>query len=200
VSHLEVLESELREFEIELPPSQTRILAAYCDELSRWNKRINLTGLAGADMVRRLVVEPVWIGLQLKPAGVVADIGSGNGSPAIPLHVACSLQTSHLIEARAKRAAFLRYVAATLKLSGLQIHKARFEEVAKSLGNLDWITLQGVGLDAELIASIQEAVSATTTIVWITSSRMKAPIEPVTTLRVPVTDTQVFLFHARGSL
>lgn len=195
MSHLEVLESELRQFQIELPPLQTRVLAAYCDELSRWNKKINLTGLTGVEMVRRLVIEPVWIGLQLKPTGVLADIGSGNGSPAIPLHVACPLQTSHLIEARAKRAAFLRHVVTTLKLSGLQIHKARFEEAAKSLGNLDWITLQGVALDTELIDSMRQLSSTTTTIVWITSFGMQPPLKPAKTLRVPFTDTQVFLFH-----
>src|SRR5207247_8684869 len=116
------------------------------DELHRWNKKINLTGLSGIEMVRRLVVEPVWIGLQLKPTGVLADIGSGNGSPAIPLHVVCELQTSHLIEARTKRAAFLRPVATTLKLSGLQVHKARFQEVSKTLGRVDWIPLRVVPL------------------------------------------------------
>jgi 16S rRNA (guanine(527)-N(7))-methyltransferase RsmG len=195
VSHLEVLESELRKFEIDLPSPEKVALAMYCDELHRWNKKINLTGLTGADMVRRLVVEPVWIGLQLKPTGVLADIGSGNGSPAIPLHVVCGLQESHLIEVRTKRAAFLRHVATTLKLSGLQIHKARFEEVAKSFGQIDWITLQGVALEAELIDSIKQASSATTTVAWITSLSVQASLKPEETFRVPFTDTQVLLFH-----
>ena len=194
--HLEVLESELRKFEIDLASRQKLALAAYCDELDRWNEKINLTGLTGAEMVRRLVVEPVWIGLQLKPTGVFVDIGSGNGSPAVPLHVVCGLQTSHLIEARTKRAAFLRHVATTLKLSGLQVHKARFEEVAKSLGTMDWITLQGVALEAELIDSIRQVSSTTTTVVWITSSEVHAPLNPEKILHVPFTNTQVFLFHA----
>src|SRR5205823_4516510 len=96
---------------------QKLALAAYCEELARWNKKINLTGLSSADMVHRLVTEPVWIGLQLKPAGILADIGSGNGSPAIPLRVVCPFAACHLIEARTKRAAFLRHIATTLKLS-----------------------------------------------------------------------------------
>jgi 16S rRNA (guanine527-N7)-methyltransferase len=195
VPHLEVLQSELRKFEIELASSQKLTLAAYCDELSRWNQKINLTGLSGVEMVRRLVVEPVWIGLQLKPTGVLADIGSGNGSPAIPLHVVCELQTSHLIEVRTKRAAFLRHVATTLKLSGVLVQKARFEELAKSLGPIDWVSLQGVALEAKLLDSIKQVRSATTNIVWITSSGMQAPFEPAKTLRVPFTDTQVFVFH-----
>lgn len=195
MSHLEVLESELRKFQIELASPQKLTLAAYCDQLSHWNKKINLTGLTGVDMVRRLVVEPVWIGLQLQPAGVLADIGSGNGSPAIPLHVVCQMQTCHLIEARTRRAAFLRHVATTLTLSGVQVHKARFKEVAESLGRIDWISLQGVALEAELIDSIRQISSTTTTVVWITSLGMQTPLKPARTLRVPFTDTQVFLFN-----
>jgi len=196
VSHLEVLESELRKFEIDLAAPKKLALAAYCDELHRWNKKINLTALTGAEMVRRLVVEPVWIGLQLKPTGVLADIGSGNGSPAIPLDVVSGLQTCHLIEARTKRAAFLRHVATTLKLSALLVHKARFDEVAKSLGPIDWITLQGVALESELIDSIKQVSSTTTAIVWITSLGVAAPLHPERTLHVPFTNTQVFVFHA----
>jgi 16S rRNA (guanine(527)-N(7))-methyltransferase RsmG len=195
VSHLELLELELRTFEIELPSSQKLSLAAYCDELSRWNKKINLTGLSGAGMVRRLVVEPVWIGLQLDLSGVLADVGSGNGSPAIPLHVVCSLQVSHLIEARTKRAAFLRHIATTLKLSGVQVHRDRFEDVSGGLGQVDWVTLQAVALQAELIDSIKQISSVTTNIVWITSSTVEPPLKPIRTLRVPITDTQVFVFN-----
>ena len=125
---------------------------------------------------------------------MLVDIGSGNGSPAIPLHVVSQLQISHLVEVRAKRAAFLRHVAATLKLAGLQVHRTRFEEVAARLGRADWITLQGVALEPELMESIRQITVPTTTIVWITSLAMQPPVQPRKTLRVPFTDTQVFLF------
>src|SRR5438094_7814509 len=107
---LEVLESELRHFQIDLSGNQKRLLARYCDELVHWNKKINLTGLSGANMVRRLVVEPVWVGLQLKALGNLVDIGSGNGSPAVPLHVLCKFQNVHLAQARSKGLEFLRHV------------------------------------------------------------------------------------------
>jgi 16S rRNA (guanine527-N7)-methyltransferase len=195
VSHREVLESELRKFQIDLPVAQKLTLAAYCDELVRWNKKINLTGLTGSDMVRRLVVEPVWIGLELKLSGILADIGSGNGSPAIPLHVACGLRRSHLIEARGKRAAFLRHIITTLKVPAVAVHRARFDEAVTNLGNVDWITLQGVAFTAELIDSMRRIATTTTTIVWITSSGANAGLRPLATHRVPLTGTEVFLFR-----
>src|SRR5256885_1998553 len=45
VSHADLLERELDLFGIELLPHQKVVLAGYCDELARWNKKINLTAL-----------------------------------------------------------------------------------------------------------------------------------------------------------
>ena len=195
MSHIEVLESELRTFEIELASEQKLALARYCDELVRWNKKMNLTGLSGTDMVRRLIVEPLWIGHQLKPQGIFADIGSGNGSPAIPLHVVCKFSKAHLVEVRARKGAFLRHIATTLKLSGVIVHRARFEAIASGLKPLDWITLQGVALTEELLNSIRNIASATTNVVWISSRDTRSPSNPVRTLRVPFTGTSVLLFR-----
>ena len=113
---LEVLEKELGRFQLELSSNQLSTMARYCDELVRWSAKMNLTGLAGAELVRRLVVEPAWIATQLRLSGTLLDIGSGNGSPAIPLHVCCRFWKCHLIEARTKRAAFLRHVTMALRL------------------------------------------------------------------------------------
>jgi 16S rRNA (guanine(527)-N(7))-methyltransferase RsmG len=198
VSSLEVLEPELRNFEIDLAVPQKQLLARYCDELIRWNKRINLTGLSGVDLVRRLVLEPVWTGLQLKPQGILADIGSGNGSPAMPLHIVCNFRAAHLIEARTKRAAFLRHLTTTLPLSNVFVHRAKFEGIVAELGPVDWITLQGVALSGGLLDSVKQISSATTNIVWITSSGVEVPVNPARTLRIPCTGTQVFLFRVNG--
>lgn len=195
MSHIGVLESELRTFEIELASQQKLALASYCDELVHWNKKMNLTGLGGHDMVRRLVVEPLWIGHQLKPQGILADIGSGNGSPAIPLHVLCRFSETHMVEVRARRAAFLRHIATTLKLSGVIVHRSRFETIASELRPLDWITFQGVAFTEGLLNSIRNAATATTNVVWISSPDTRPPAKPVRTFQVPFTATRVLLFR-----
>jgi 16S rRNA (guanine(527)-N(7))-methyltransferase RsmG len=192
---IEVLESELRQFQIDLPQTQKQLLSRYCDELVHWNKKINLTGLSGADMVRRLVIEPVWVGLQLKAQGNLVDIGSGNGSPAVPLHVICKFQKAHLVEARSKRAAFLRHLTTTMPLSDVVVHRARFEDVLSDLNAIDWITLQGVALTSDLLGSVKKISSSTTHIVWISSEDVELPQNPVRTFTVPITGTKVFLFR-----
>ena len=194
MSHLEILEAELQEFLIALSEQQKSLLTRYCDELARWNQKMNLTALQGREMVRRLVVEPAWVGLQLQPKGVLADIGSGNGSPAVPLHIVCPFEKAHLIEARSKRAAFLRHLGSSLQLSGMFVHRARFEEIAPVLGSVEWVTLQGVRLNSQIIDTIWANVPAPTNIVWITSD-VKPPLPPARMLEVPMTATKVFVFQ-----
>jgi 16S rRNA (guanine527-N7)-methyltransferase len=190
VSHLEILQSELQTFELELPSLQTAALARYCDELTHWNAKVNLTGLRGSEMVRRLVVEPAWIARQLNMAGVLLDIGSGNGSPAIPLHILSRFTQVHLIEARAKRAAFLRQVTAVLQLRDAIVYNSRFEDIAAQIGAVDWVTLQAVALTKDLMQVIPASMVA-----WITSARAVPPINPTSRIRVPVTGTEVLLFR-----
>jgi 16S rRNA G527 N7-methylase RsmG len=185
VSHLELLESEFHTFQIELPRVQKLALATYCDELVRWNSKMNLTSLSGVPLVRRLVAEPVWIAQKLHPAG----------SPAIPFHIVSGFLACHLIEARVKRAAFLRHLAVTLQSSSITVHRARFEDVASSLKSPSWISLQAVALTEEIIDAIRSIASPTTTIVWITSQDTKPILNPIRTFTVPITRTHVFLFN-----
>jgi len=195
VSYLDLLEKELTRFRIELPSTRKLALAAYCDEVSRWNEKINLTGLSGIALVTRLVAEPVWIAQALELDGSLLDIGSGNGSPAIPFQLVSSFRSCDLVEARAKRAVFLRHLAITLKLENLRVHQARFEEAASGLNSPDWISLQAVGLTQKLIESIRLIANPTTRIVWITSDRTVAPQLPLrASIIVPNTTTRAMVF------
>jgi 16S rRNA (guanine527-N7)-methyltransferase len=195
VAYLDILTSQLLEFGIDVPESQKISLAAYCDELIRWNEKINLTALSGEKLVQRLVVEPVWIAQALKLSGSLTDIGSGNGSPAIPFQIVCPYLRCDLVEARAKRAAFLRHLCLKLKLPGTRIHRAKYEDIAPAVSQSDWITLQAVALTPQLLSVIRGFVRSTTTIVWITAGNVETTLSPVESLSVPITGTRVLLFR-----
>jgi 16S rRNA (guanine527-N7)-methyltransferase len=171
------------------------LLAQYCELLERWSPRINLTSLRGLALVQRLVVEPVWAGLELGVSGSLADIGSGNGSPAIPLHIVGRLEQTHLVETRTKRAVFLRHVITSLKLPGIHVHRARFQDIAGGMDPVRWITLQGVKLNEELIDAIKYISLSTTTIVWFAAAGETA-FRPFRRLRLPITGSEVLLFDA----
>lgn len=144
-------------------------LQSYIDELRRWNARINLTALEGQDLYRRLVAEPLWIGRQLQMSGTLLDLGSGNGSPGIPLYLGCCLERADLVEARVKRAAFLRHVASRLQASGIVVHRSRLEDMEVPSGAVSWITMQGVKPGTGVVAAMQRLFPSTTRVVWITS-------------------------------
>jgi 16S rRNA (guanine(527)-N(7))-methyltransferase RsmG len=194
VSYLEILESELSRFEIELDSVQKEKLAIYCEELSRWNQKINLTSLEGGALVRRLVLEPAWVGNQLKLHGILLDIGSGNGSPAIPLEIVCGFRKCHLVEPRTKRAVFLRHLIATLNLVNTEVHKARFENLERNIESPDWITLQAVAFTKDMWASIRMISTSTTNVVWITSSTVQTELQPSHIFSIPVTNSKVLVF------
>ena len=186
-----IVQAELRTSDLKFSNTVQEQLSRFSDELEHWNRRVNLTSLSGSALVRRLIVEPVWIGEELKMSGVLADIGSGNGSPAIPLSITRGFQQAHLIEARARRAAFLRHVSATLRIPA-RVHHARFEDACGELPTVDWITLQAVFPTEDLIKAMQKISTATTTALWITSTRIKPAFG--TALQTPFPDTQAILF------
>jgi 16S rRNA G527 N7-methylase RsmG len=143
------------------------------------------------------VVEPVWIAirLDLNSANTLVDIGSGNGSPAIPILVVKSLHRAHLIEARTKRAAFLRHLVTLLEIQNVSILRSRFEDVSPDqFANPEWITIQAVAMNRRLLKGLRAVSSETTTVVWITSSRVEPPLRPKQIIEIPGTGTRAYLF------
>ncbi len=109
-----------------------RQLAVYYELLDRWNRKINLTSLEEPDAaIDRLLLEPVAAARYL-PAGSplkLIDIGSGGGSPALPLALATHGQI-HLtmVEVKARKSAFLREAIRQLSLTAT-VETSRFEEL-----------------------------------------------------------------------
>ena len=163
-----VLEQELRRHGLFTPPVHEK-LSIYIRELERWSSRVNLTSLRGEELIRRLVVEPSKIGRQLQMSGTLVDIGSGNGSPGIPLYLTLGLASVHLVEARTRRAAFLRHVANLVDPEKIIVHKDRLEDIEDGAGRVDWVSMQAVYPSAVLLAALRRWSDATTRVVWITS-------------------------------
>src|ERR1700681_1711373 len=96
-------------------------LEAYYHLLSRWNRTINLTALSLEplcdDTVDRLLIEPLAVAFHVPDSRAGwFDLGSGGGSPAIPLKIVRPLLGLTMVEARARKAAFLREVIRDLAL------------------------------------------------------------------------------------
>jgi 16S rRNA (guanine527-N7)-methyltransferase len=106
-------------------------LTAYFELLSRWNRKINLTAIENPDeAIDRLLLEPVVATRHFPAADVrVMDVGSGGGSPAIPMKLAVPASALTMVEVKARKSAFLREAMRTLDLDKTSVETSRYEEL-----------------------------------------------------------------------
>jgi len=125
--------------------------------LSKWNRRINLTALPldaspSSETLDRLFVEPmIAVELVADTPLIALDLGSGAGSPAIPLKVLRPAMSLTLVEVRARKAAFLREVVRSLELEDVDVQPVRFQSLSTSQAVADLITVRAVRADEELL-------------------------------------------------
>lgn len=147
---------------IELSPLQLRQLETYLDLLTRWNARMNLTALplqgVPDQTMDRLFIEPLLASryVQLSRLDWI-DIGSGGGSPAIPLKVLRPEATLTMVESKGRKAAFLREAVRTLELRATGVEARRFEELQAD-ASADVVTARAVRIDAELLKLCRKAL------------------------------------------
>ena len=187
------LEAQLTKFELQPSHAEFVKLLRYIAALERWNRTINLTALKGAALIRRLVVEPLWVLEQLSPSGRYIDIGSGNGSPAVPWYIRGGFLAADLVEARTRRATFLHQIARQLDLERITVHRGRYEDLGADLQPPNWVTLQGVRLTGQLLEQIRPKAPQTTTAIWFTKAA-QPPASPARILEIPFSDRRALIF------
>jgi 16S rRNA (guanine527-N7)-methyltransferase len=157
------LEQRLRDagLTFTLDPGELEHLEQYYQLLSRWNRRINLTSLPLPDFpaatLDRLLVEPLVAAGSLENSPVSwFDLGSGGGSPAIPLKVVRPAVRLTMVESTSKKAAFLREAVHVAGLSGAVVLDARVEALAQRVraGSVDVVTVRAVRIDEDLMTAV----------------------------------------------
>jgi len=133
---MERLNSGAIKLGLQLNPRQLEQFQFYYEELLDWNKRVNLTAITDYEEVQikhfldSLTVTIAW---QLPTSNVdfsLIDVGTGAGLPGIPLKILFPDIRLVLLEATAKKAAFLLHLKQKLGLDNVEIVVGRAEEVA----------------------------------------------------------------------
>jgi 16S rRNA (guanine527-N7)-methyltransferase len=145
---------------VELSDGQIGQLESYLAILARWNSRVNLTGFDLGQFsdaaLDRLVGEPLRA-VPLVPEGVKTwfDLGSGGGSPAIPLKIARPGIDLHLVESRSRKAAFLREAVWVIGARRIEVLCDRVESMGTRQGDgVDLITIRAVRISAKVASAI----------------------------------------------
>jgi 16S rRNA (guanine527-N7)-methyltransferase len=147
---------------------QARELEKFYGLLAKWNRRINLTALElgpvpSAETLDRLFIEPL-IASDLVPGGPLAviDLGSGAGSPALPIKILRPAIRLTMVETRGRKAAFLREAVRTLSLDEVDVEQARFQSLPASMSSeFDIVTARALKLDEELIGAALDLLKVT---------------------------------------
>ncbi|MBI1872962.1 MAG: 16S rRNA (guanine(527)-N(7))-methyltransferase RsmG [Acidobacteria bacterium] len=139
-------------------------LESYLGLLLRWNQKINLTALSYQtnpdETIDRLLLEPL-AAARLLPfsAGRLLDVGSGGGSPGIPLRLAGGEGVGLvLVESKTRKAAFLREAIRELELANASVESARFEELLTrpELHEAhDVVSVRAVRVEARMLVGFQ---------------------------------------------
>lgn len=156
----------------QVPPELADRLVAYLELLAVWNRRLNLTSFdlsAPSDAaIDRLVIESLTAAPLVRSTDRRAlDIGSGGGSPAVPLMLAVPAIEMVLVEVRAKKAAFLREVVRSLSLRAT-VEVALVEELAASglAGQVDLVSLRAVRADRGVWRAVDGLLGAGGRVLW----------------------------------
>ena len=115
-------------------PEQQEKLLAYLDLLYKWNRVYSLTALKEDDQaVSHHLLDSLSI-LPFVPTGNLLDVGSGGGTPGIPLAIARPELAVTLLDSNTKKAAFLRQAAIELGLNNIAVHSGRVEQYHPDTG------------------------------------------------------------------
>jgi 16S rRNA (guanine527-N7)-methyltransferase len=186
---------------VAVPPQVADGLWVYFQLLVKWNVKINLTGLHLIDLAPegfdRLFIEPVIAAAHVSGAQSMIDIGSGGGSPALPLAVAAGMRRLAMVESKTRKSVFLREAARALGLSNVSVITARHEALAADpdlYETFDILTIRAVRVGPLELSTLQTLVRPGGKLLLFRSAAEPAPQVPPT-----LAAAQIYPLNLSGS-
>lgn len=146
---------------LQIPAPLVARLESYYRLLEGWNAKINLTafdlGVGSDATIDRLLIEPLVAARHVPEGATVIDIGSGGGSPAIPLNLSRPDLRFTLVEAKIRKSAFLREAGRHLDLP-FRVESSRYEALLSRPElheAFDVATLRAVRVEVRVLMGLQ---------------------------------------------
>jgi 16S rRNA (guanine527-N7)-methyltransferase len=145
----------LESFHIDYDEADFRDLLFYMEEMMKWNKKVNLTGIRDmVTAVRELLYDAFFLSGHTEDDRSILDLGSGAGVLAIPLAILHKKARVFSIDKSLRKIQFQRHIKRNLNLSALIPLHGRAEEmppievdslVVKAFGSIPEILEKGGG-------------------------------------------------------
>ncbi len=123
------LQKKVKTANIDVPDNFFDNIQKYKVHLQKWNKIHNLTGARDEATLDDFIFDAIYPLSFLPPVKSLLDIGTGAGFPGMILAFALPNTKVTLVEPLTKRASFLQFIKADLRLDNVHIIKKRVEEM-----------------------------------------------------------------------
>ncbi len=143
----QVVRAALEPYGVALTDAQIDAVQSYTGLLLLWNQKVGLTSITDPrEILERHFGESMFAaGVVPIHHGRLADVGSGAGFPGLAIKLLCPELHVLLIEANAKKAAFLAEVKRSLQLTGVEIVRSRLEELRIRSPYADFVSARALG-------------------------------------------------------
>ena len=185
------LKQQLDDAGIELDPIFYDRVARYSEHLFKWNRIHNLTGVRDQHELDAFILDAVYPIRFLPEVRTALDIGTGAGFPGLILAMALPGTHFTLAEPLKKRASFLQFVTADLKLDNVTVQAKRVEEITPS--PMELITSRAVTDTALLISLSRPFITPATKLLFYKGEKVFDEVDPALKHTIIQTDKRHYL-------
>jgi 16S rRNA (guanine527-N7)-methyltransferase len=147
------LEKHLRHLGLPSDKDRIELMVRLDHILGAWSRSINLIGFKSQDeRIDTYFVEAICALKALPKSGRAVDIGSGGGTPALPLAISHPELRWILLEPGNKKAIFLEEAVTSLGLGNVEVRRERYEDFQPSRP-IDLVTTRGVLVNDTLLGA-----------------------------------------------
>lgn len=152
-------------------------IMARLDELVvEWGRAISLSGFSNAEeRMERYFAEALLAAAWLPVKGLAVDVGSGGGSPALPMAILNPAVQWSLLEPKRRKAVFLEEAIHTLRLSNVKIVRSRLEHYRPESA-VDVVTSRGVSLGKDSLRIMSGWLQSEGQVILFTGRRLSQEI------------------------